>query len=55
MPKMEIYETGTGQELVFRPEDGDVRYRDHGALERWYAGNWSYLGDINDLFASLQV
>lgn len=53
MPNIEVYNTGTSSEIVFKPADGDIRYRDYGALEQWQNGMWSYLGDIRELFDSL--
>lgn len=53
MPKFEVNQYGENQDLVFKPADGDIRYRDYGALERWQSGSWAYMGDIMDLFDSL--
>ncbi len=53
MPQIEVYNSATSNEIIFKPDNGDVRYRDFGALEQWQNGNWSYLGDLRELFDSL--
>lgn len=53
MPEIEVYNTGISSEIVFKPSKGDIRYTDHGSLEQWQNGMWSYLGDIRELFDSL--
>ena len=53
MPQIETYNSGTSQEIIFKPSDGDIRYTPHGALEQWQNGMWSHMGDIRELFDSL--
>jgi len=50
MPKFEVNQYGEDQELIFKPTDGDIKYREYGALERWQSGAWTYIGSIDDLF-----
>ena len=55
MPRFEVNQYGSDQELIFKPADGDLRCNNSGFFERWQAGSWQYVGDIDQLFRDFEI